>query len=307
MPMLSIITPCYNEQEAVHYFYDETIKYLKTMNLEYEILFVNDGSTDNTLNECLKIKEKNPFVKIINFSRNFGKEAAMLAGMKESKGDYVVIMDTDLQDPPKLLPEMYRYLTEEDYDSVATYRVSRKGEPPIRSFFARIFYKLINKMVDVEIVDGARDYRMMKRQMVDAIISMPEYHRFSKGIFAWVGFKTKYLEFENVERIAGETKWSFWKLFKYAIDGIVGFTTLPLRLATIVGALVSTFGFLYMIYIAVKAIAFGDPVAGFPSLIVIITLLGGIQLLILGIIGEYLARTYMESKKRPIYIVKEIL
>lgn len=307
MAMLSVITPCYNEQEAIHFFYDETIKYLKKMDVDYEILFVNDGSKDKTLDECLKIKEIDSKVKIINFSRNFGKEAAMLAGMKEAKGDYVVIMDTDLQDPPKLLPEMYGTLLSGQYDSVATYRVSRKGEPPIRSFFARMFYKLINKMVDVEIVDGARDYRMMTRQMVNAILSMPEYHRFSKGIFAWVGFNTKYLEYENVERVAGETKWSFWKLFKYAIDGIVGFTTLPLRLATIVGALVSTFGFCYMIYIAIKAIAFGDPVAGFPSLIVIITLLGGIQLLMLGIIGEYLARTYMESKKRPIYIVKEIL
>lgn len=307
MPLLSVITPCYNEQETIKYFYDETLKYLKTMNLDYEIIFVNDGSKDKTLDECLKLKRHDTNIKIINFSRNFGKEAAMLAGMKESKGDYVVIMDTDLQDPPKLLPEMYKILSTEDYDSVATYRVSRKGEPPIRSFFARIFYKLINKMVDVEIVDGARDYRLMKRQMVNAIIEMPEYHRFSKGIFSWVGFKTKYLEFENVERIAGETKWSFWKLFRYAIDGIVGFTTFPLRLATIVGALVSIAGFIYMIYIALKAILYGDPVAGFPSLIVIITLLGGIQLLILGIIGEYLARTYMETKKRPIYIIKEIM
>ena len=307
MALLSVITPCYNEQETISYFYNETIKYLKTIDIDYEILFVNDGSKDKTLEECLKIKNKDNNIKIINFSRNFGKEAAMLAGMEEAKGDYVVIMDTDLQDPPKLLPEMYRILKEENYDSVATYRVTRKGEPPIRSFFARLFYKLINKMVDVEIVDGARDYRMMKRQMVDAIISMQEYHRFSKGIFAWVGFNTKYLEFENVERIAGETKWNFWKLFKYAIDGIVGFTTLPLRLATIAGALVSTFGFIYMIYIAVKAIVIGDPVAGFPSLIVIITLLGGIQLLVLGIIGEYLARTYMETKKRPVYIIKEIL
>lgn len=307
MKMLSIITPCYNEQETIHYFYDETMKYLKTMDVDYEILFINDGSKDNTLEECLKVKAQDAKIKIVNFSRNFGKEAAMLAGLKEAKGDYVVIMDTDLQDPPKLLPEMYRTLTEDGYDSVATYRVSRKGEPPIRSFFARMFYKLINKMVDVEIVDGARDYRMMTRQMVNAILAMPEYHRFSKGIFAWVGFNTKYLEYENVERVAGETKWSFWKLFKYAIDGIVGFTTLPLRLATIAGALVSTFGFCYMIFIAVKALVFGDPVAGFPSLIVIITLLGGIQLLMLGIIGEYLARTYMESKKRPVYIVKEIL
>lgn len=305
--LLTIITPCYNEEEAVNYFYDEVIKALKKIDLDYEILFVNDGSKDKTLEKCLELKKRNDKIKIINFSRNFGKEAAMLAGLRESKGDYVVIMDTDLQDPPALLPEMLEYVQSGEYDSVATYRVSRKGEPPIRSFFARMFYKLINKMVDVEIVDGARDYRLMNRTMVNAILELGEYHRFSKGIFSWVGFKTKYLEYENVERVAGETKWSFWKLFKYAIDGIVGFTTVPLRLATIVGALVSLFGFIYMIYIVFKAVFFGDPVAGFPSLIVIITLLGGIQLLFLGIIGEYLAKTYMESKKRPVYIIKEII
>ena len=307
MSLLSIITPCYNEEATIHYFYEETKKYLDTMEVDYEIIFVNDGSKDKTVEECLKVKEKDNNVKILNFSRNFGKEAAMYAGLNEAKGDLVVIMDTDLQDPPKLLPEMYNILQSKEYDSVATYRVNRKGEPPIRSFFARMFYKMINKMIDVEIVDGARDYRMMKRPMVDAIISMNEYHRFSKGIFAWVGFNTKYLEYENVERVAGETKWSFWKLFKYAIDGIVGFTTLPLRLATFTGIAVSMFGFLYMLYIVVKALVFGDPVAGFPSLIVIITLLGGIQLLFLGIIGEYLAKTYMEIKKRPIYIIKERL
>ena len=307
MSLLSIITPCYNEEATIHYFYEETKKYLDTMDVEYEIIFVNDGSKDKTIEECLKVKEKDQNVKILIFSRNFGKEAAMYAGLNEAKGDLVVIMDTDLQDPPKLLPEMYDILQSNEYDSVATYRVNRKGEPPIRSFFARMFYKMINKMIDVEIIDGARDYRMMKRTMVDAIISMNEYHRFSKGIFAWVGFNTKYLEYENVERVAGETKWSFWKLFKYAIDGIVGFTTLPLRLATFTGIAVSMFGFLYMLYIVVKALVFGDPVAGFPSLIVIITLLGGIQLLFLGIIGEYLAKTYMEIKKRPIYIIKERL
>ena len=307
MSLLSIITPCYNEEATIHYFYEETKKYLDTMDVDYEIIFVNDGSKDKTVEECLKVKEKDNNVKILNFSRNFGKEAAMYAGLNEAKGDLVVIMDTDLQDPPKLLPEMYNILQSNEYDSVATYRVNRKGEPPIRSFFARMFYKMINKMIDVEIVDGARDYRMMKRTMVDAIISMNEYHRFSKGIFAWVGFNTKYLEYENVGRVAGETKWSFWKLFKYAIDGIVGFTTLPLRLATFTGIFVSMFGFLYMLYIVVKALVFGDPVAGFPSLIVIITLLGGIQLLFLGIIGEYLAKTYMETKKRPIYIIKERL
>lgn len=305
--MLTIITPCYNEEETVNYFYDEVKKALEKIDMDYEIIFVNDGSKDKTLEKCIEIKKTDKNIKIINFSRNFGKEAAMLAGLKESKGDYVAIMDTDLQDPPSLLPSMIQYVESGEYDSVATYRVSRKGEPPIRSFFARMFYKLINKMIDVEIVDGARDYRLMNRNMVDAILELGEYHRFSKGIFSWVGFKTKYLEYENVERVAGETKWSFWKLFKYAIDGIVGFTTIPLRLATIAGVFVSLTGFIYMLYIVVKAIFFGDPVAGFPSLIVIITLLGGIQLLFLGIIGEYLAKTYMESKKRPIYIIKEII
>ena len=230
----------------------------------------------------------------------------MLAGLREAKGDYVVIMDADLQDPPALLKEMYNYVKSGQYDSAATYRVTRKGEPPIRSFFARKFYKLINKMIDVEIVDGARDYRLMSRKMVDAIISMPEYNRFSKGIFAWVGFKTKYIEFENVERVAGETKWSFFKLFSYAIDGIVGFTVAPLRIATYSGIFVSLFGFIYMLYIVIKALAVGDPVPGYPSMIAIICLLGGIQLLVMGIMGEYLGKTYMESKRRPSYIIKEI-
>lgn len=300
---LSIIVPCFNEEAALPYFYAEVKKYIGT--IDHEIIVVDDGSKDDTVGTALKLKEDDPNIVIISFSRNFGKEAAILAGLKEAKGELVVLMDADLQDPPKLLPQMIAILKTEAYDSVATYRVSRKGEPKIRSFFARMFYKLINRMIDVEIVDGARDYRMMKREMVEAILSLGEYHRFSKGIFAWVGFKTKYLEFENVERVAGETKWSFWKLFKYAIDGIVGFTTAPLRIATFVGAIISLFGFVYMLYIAFKAIFFGDPVAGFPSLVVIITLIGGIELLILGIIGEYLARTYMETKKRPVYIIRK--
>lgn len=302
---LSIIVPCYNEEGVTHLFYNEAIKHIKKCQCNYELLFVNDGSKDKTLNELVELKEKDEHVFIIDFSRNFGKEAAMLAGMKESTGDLVVIMDSDLQDPPYLLPEMVRCILEEGYDSVSTYRVDRKGEPPIRSFFARKFYQLINKMTEVEIVDGARDYRMMTRAMVDAIVAMPEYHRFSKGIFTWVGFKTKYLDFENVERVAGETKWSFWKLFKYAIEGIIAFTTFPLRLATICGCLMSFIGFLFMVFIAIKAILLGDPVAGYPSLIVIITLIGGIQLLVLGVMGEYLAKTYMETKKRPNYIIKK--
>ena len=304
--LLSVITPCYNEEQTVELFYEELIKYLPSIDLDYEILFVDDGSKDKTLEKCKKLKEKDSKIKVVSFSRNFGKEAAMYAGLSEAKGDYVVLMDTDLQDPPYLLPDMVKAITEEGYDSAATYRVTRKGEPPIRSFFARKFYKLINSLIDVEIVDGARDYRIMTRQMVDSILSMKEYNRFSKGIFAWVGYKTKYIEFENVERVAGETKWSFWKLVGYAIEGIVAFTTAPLRIATIAGVIVSLIGFIYMLFIVIKAIAFGDPVAGYPSLICVITLLGGIQLLVLGIIGEYLAKTYMESKKRPVYIIKEI-
>ena len=300
---LSIVTPCLNEEEALPFFHKELSRYIS--DIDYELIIVDDGSKDDTVKVALKLKEEDPNIKILSFSRNFGKEAAILAGLRESSGDLVVLIDADLQDPPRLLKEMIKILEDEKYDSVATYRVSRKGEPPIRSFFARLFYRLINKMIDVQIVDGARDYRMMKRPMVDAILKMSEYHRFSKGIFAWVGFETYYLEFENVKRVAGETKWSFWGLFKYAIDGIVAFSTLPLRFATIAGAIVSLFGFIYMVFIALKAIFFGDPVQGYPSLIVIISLLGGIQLLILGIIGEYLARTYMEVKHRPNYIIKK--
>ncbi|MFI3283971.1 MAG: glycosyltransferase family 2 protein [Erysipelotrichaceae bacterium] len=302
---LSIIVPCYNEQGVVDLFYDEAIKHIKETKLDYELIFVNDGSKDETVNDCLALKEKDSNIIVVDFSRNFGKEAAMLAGLETSTGDLVVLMDADLQDPPYLLPTMVKAVVEEGYDSAATYRVDRKGEPPIRSFFARKFYKMINKMTEVEIVDGARDYRMMSRDMVNAIISLPEVHRFSKGIFTWVGFKTKYIEFENVERVAGETKWSFWKLCKYAIEGIVGFTTFPLRLATIFGSIISVGAFLFMLFITIKAIIFGDPVAGYPSLVVIITMIGGIQLLLMGVMGEYLSRTYMETKRRPIYIVKK--
>ena len=304
--MLSIIVPCKNEEEAIPLFYPVLKDNLKKIRTKYELIIVDDGSTDKTVEVSLKLKEKDKNIKIISFSRNFGKEAAMLAGMEEASGDYIVIMDADLQDPPSLLPKMYKTVNSGEYDSVATRRVNRTGEPPIRSFFARQFYKLINKMIDVEIVDGARDYRIMTRQMVNAILSMKEVNRFSKGIFPWVGFRTKYIEFENVERVAGETKWSFWKLFKYAIDGIVGFTIVPLRIATIIGTFVSMFGFIYMLVIVIKALTIGDPVAGYPSLVAIITLLGGIQLLVLGIVGEYLGKTYLETKRRPVYVVKEI-
>lgn len=300
---LSIIVPCYNEEKSLPYFFIEANKYALKTNLEIEYICVNDGSKDCTLDVLIEHK-KDFNLSIIDFSRNFGKESAILAGLQASKGDYVVIMDADLQDPPYLLPEMVNALTSEGYDSVATYRVDRKGEPKIRSFFARNFYKLINRISDVDIVDGARDYRMMKRSMVDAILSLNEYHRFSKGIFAWVGFKTKLLPFENVERVAGETKWSFWKLFKYAVEGIVAFTTVPLRISILFGLMVSMLAFLYMVYVFIKAMLFGDPVAGYPSMMVIILFLGGIQLLSIGVLGEYMSKTYMEVKHRPNYIVK---
>lgn len=301
---LSIIVPCYNEEKSLPFFFEETNKHIMNADMDVEYICVNDGSKDGTLDVLSELKETNSGISIIDFSRNFGKEAALLAGLKESSGDLVVIMDADLQDPPYLLPKMISFIKDEGYDSVATYRVDRKGEPPIRSFFARSFYKLINRISDVEIMDGARDYRMMTRPMVDAILSLSEYHRFSKGIFAWVGFKTKYLAFENVERVAGETKWSFWKLFIYAIEGIVAFTTVPLRIATFFGFFISILAFLYMIFVFVKAILFGDPVQGYPSMMVIILFLGGIQMLSLGILGEYLSKTYMEIKRRPNYIIR---
>lgn len=308
MEKLTIIVPCFNEESALPLYFLETQKVIDNLKNQVDFIFINDGSSDNTLNILLELKEKNNqyHIKIIDFSRNFGKEAAILSGLKESSGDFSVIMDADLQDPPNLLPNMLDIIKSSDYDSVATYRVTRLGEPKIRSIFARQFYKLINRISDVDIVDGSRDYRLMTRRMVDSIISLTEYHRFSKGIFVWVGFKTKYLEFQNVERIAGETKWSFWKLFLYAIEGIVAFTTAPLRLSTFFGLLTSTLAFIYMLFVIVKALIFGDPVAGYPSMMVIILFLGGIQLLSLGILGEYLAKTYMEVKHRPNYIIKNI-
>lgn len=301
---LSIIVPCYNEEQSLPLFYPELKKYTDQLEQEIEVILVDDGSKDNTLNVIKDLKSKNKEIIGISFSRNFGKESGILAGLKESTGDLVVLMDADLQDPPYLLLEMIKAITEEGYDSVATYRVDRAGEPPIRSFFARQFYRLINRISDVEIVDGARDYRLMTRVMVDSIISLSEYHRFSKGIFTWVGFKTKYIAFENVERVAGETKWNFWKLFKYAIEGIVAFTTAPLRISMVMGFFVSFVTLLYMIYVVIKALIFGDPVAGYPSMMAIILFLGGVQLLGIGVLGEYLSKTYMEVKNRPHYIVK---
>ena len=306
MDKISVIVSCYNEQEALPLFYEEITKVAKEMNdVEFEFIFVNDGSKDKTLEVIKTFREKDERVKYISFSRNFGKEAAMYAGLKKATGDYVSIMDADLQDPPKLLVEMYEILKQKEYDCVATRRVTRKGEPPIRSFFARMFYKLINKISKTEIVDGARDFRLMTRQMVDAILSMEEYNRFSKGIFGWVGFNTKWIEYENVERAAGETKWSFWKLFKYSIDGIIAFSTAPLVIATIMGILFCFIAFLMIIFIIAKTLIYGDPVAGWPSTICIILFVGGIQLFCIGIIGQYISKTYLEVKKRPIYIVKE--
>ena len=307
MTLLSIVVPCYNEQETVSLFYDATSKVVDKMDMDYEIIFVNDGSKDNTLEECVKLYKKHPdHVRVIDFSRNFGKEGGLLAGLEYAKGDYITVMDADLQDPPEYLPLMMESINNENYDIVVTRRVSRKGEPPIRSFFARQFYKLINKFTEVEIVDGARDYRLMTRQVVDSILELKEYHRFSKGLFVWVGYKTKYLEYENVERVAGETSWNFWGLAKYAIEGIVAFTTAPLQIATIFGLFISFVALIAMVFIIVRALIFGDPVAGWPSMMTIMLFLGGIQLLAIGIIGEYLSKTYMEVKKRPNYIVKKI-
>lgn len=305
MKKLSIIVPCYNEQETLGIFYKEAINIIsKINNYEFEFIFVNDGSKDNTLNILKELSDKDSRVRYISFSRNFGKEAAIFAGLKNCTGDLGVLMDADLQDPPSLLPKMIQCI-EEGYDSVATHRVTREGEPPIRSFFARKFYKIINKISEVNIVDGARDYRLMTRDMIDAILSMSEYNRFSKGIFAWIGFNTKWIEYVNVERVAGETKWSFWKLFKYALDGIVAFTTMPLRITSILGILTSVAAAIYTLYIIISTLITGIDVPGYASSISIIMFLGGIQLIALGIIGEYLARTYMEVKNRPVYIAKE--
>lgn len=304
--LLSVIISCYNEEESIPLFYKEMNKVSKEMNyIDFEFVFVNDGSKDDTLNVVKKLRKKDNRVKYVSFSRNFGKEAAMLAGLEYSKGDYITLMDADLQDPPSLLEEMYRLITEEGYDCVGTRRVTRAGEPPIRSFFARMFYKLINKISKTEMVDGARDYRLMTRQMVDAILSLKEYNRYSKGLFSFVGFNTKWLEYENIERVAGETKWSFWKLFIYAIDGICAFSTVPLVISTIIGFVFCLISFIMILFIIVKTLMYGDPVSGWPSLVCIIFMVSGIQLFCMGIIGEYLSKTYLETKKRPIYIVKE--
>ena len=304
--LLSVVVACYNEEEALPYFYKEISEVAKQMKeLNFEFLFINDGSKDKTLEVLKEFSQKDKRVRYISFSRNFGKEAAMYAGLENSRGDYVTLMDADLQDPPALLKEMYRYIKEEGYDCVGTRRVTRKGEPPIRSFFARMFYKLINKMSKVELVDGARDYRLMTRQMVDAILSLKEYKRFSKGLFSFVGFKTKWLEYENVNRVAGETKWSFWKLFVYAIDGITAFSTAPLVLSALIGFLFCIISFLMILVVIIKTLIYGDPVSGWPSEVCIIFMVSGIQLFCMGIMGQYLSNTYLETKRRPVYIIKE--
>ena len=303
--LLSIVVPCFNEEPALKSFYEVVDKVSREMlELDFEFVFVDDGSRDGTLKEIEKLREGDKRVKFVSFSRNFGKEAALLAGLDYANGDYVATMDADLQDPPALLPEMYEAIKDGEYDCVATRRVTREGEPPIRSFFARIFYRLINKMSKIEMVDGARDYRLMTRQMVDAIISMREYNRYSKGLFSFVGFKTKWIEFQNVQRVAGETHWSFWKLFVYAIDGICAFSTVPLVIAAVLGLIFCMLAFILIVVLIVKTLLYGDPVGGWPSTICVILMVGGIQLLALGIIGEYLAKTYLETKHRPIYIIK---
>jgi len=307
--LISIVVPCFNEEKAIPFFIEEMEKVIadmkKDFSLDFEYIFIDDGSKDKTPSILKDLSKKIENFRYIIFSRNFGKEAGLLAGLTDSKGDFVTVMDVDLQDPPHLLKEMYTTIINEDYDCVATRRTNRKGEPPIRSFFARLFYKLINKISDADIVDGARDYRLMTRNMVDSILSLKEYNRFSKGIFGWVGFNTKWLEYENTQRVAGETKWSFWKLFLYSLDGIIAFSTMPLAISSIMGFIFCLISFIMILFIIVKTLIWGDPVAGYPSLICIIFLIAGIQLFCFGIQGQYLAKTYLETKNRPKFLIKE--
>lgn len=309
MNKMTVIVPCFNEEEALPVYYREMQKIMDQMEelqrVRVELLLVDDGSSDHTLYIMKKLNQKDDRCQYLSFSRNFGKEAAIYAGLHYASGEYVAVMDVDLQDPPKLLPKMYQILQEEDYDSVATKRCTRAGEPKIRSFLSESFYKFINKISKTEIVNGARDYRLMKRKMVDAVLEMSEYNRFSKGIFEWVGFRTKWLEFENIERSKGETKWSLGKLFSYSLEGITGFSVAPLSLASIVGVLFCLLSFIMILVIVGQTIAFGNPVAGWPSLVCIIFLVSGIQLLCTGIVGQYLSKTYLETKRRPIFILKD--
>ncbi|MDT2595559.1 glycosyltransferase family 2 protein [Enterococcus dongliensis] len=303
--MISIIIPCFNEEESIPLYFSEMEKLKDRLSHEFEYIFINDGSSDRTLEILRKIASEHENVRYISFSRNFGKEAALYAGLQASKGDLVTVMDVDLQDPPELLPQMVEMIETTDIDCVGTRRADRTGEPPIRSFFARKFYQLINKISDTEMVDGARDYRLMTRQMVDSVLELTEYNRFSKGLFSWVGYKTEYISFENRERIVGETTWSFWKLFNYSIDGIVNFSETPLNIASIIGAFSCFAALLSMIFIVVRALLFSDPTSGWPSMVTIVLFIGGIQLLSIGIIGKYLGKIFLETKKRPVYIVKE--
>ncbi|MFH6761207.1 glycosyltransferase family 2 protein [Streptococcus suis] len=304
--MISVIVPCFNEEEAIHYFYDAMEKVRKEMGEQFEYIFVNDGSKDRTLTVLRQLSGQDRAVRYLSFSRNFGKEAALYAGLQAAQGELVTVMDVDLQDPPEMLMEMKAMLDgNPDLDCVGTRRVSRDGEPPIRSFFAKLFYKLMNKISQVEVVDGARDFRLMRRHMVDAILSVSEYNRFSKGIFAWVGFETEYLPYENVERVAGETSWSFWKLLSYSIEGIINFSDTPLNIASYTGFFTFLLSLVLMVFVVFKTLAFGDPTIGWPSTICIILFLGGLQLMTIGILGKYLAKVFLETKKRPIYIVKE--
>lgn len=309
MGKISCIIPCYNEEEALPYFLREIREVADQMSatkpLSFEFIFINDGSKDRTLEILREAAKQDKRVRYISFSRNFGKEAAMYAGLQNATGDYVVLMDADLQHPPEMLNEMYHAIAEEGYDIAAARRVSRKGEPMIRSFFARMFYKIINKISKAQFVDGASDFRMLSRTAVNALLEMKEYNRFSKGIFGWIGFRTKWLPYENVERVAGETKWSFWKLFKYSLQGIMAFSTAPLAIASVAGILLCLVALLMVVVIVVKTLLLGDPVGGWPSLACMIMFMGGIQLLCIGVLGQYLAKTYLETKHRPIYIVAE--
>lgn len=309
MELISIVVPCYNEEKALPYFFEamkevtEGLK--KKYELDFEFIFVDDGSSDGTLEYLKEQKRDKEGVRYISFSRNFGKEAALYAGLERAKGDYIAVMDADLQDPPELLEEMYVAVKSEGFDCAAARRTTRRGEPPIRSFFARLFYKIIRKISNADITDGARDYRLMKRCVADAILSMKEYNRFSKGIFGWVGFKTKWIDYENTERVAGSTKWSFGKLLLYSIDGILAFSTIPLSLAAMFGILFCLVAFVMILVIIAKTLIWGDPVAGYPSTICILFLIAGVQMFSIGVLGQYIAKMYMEIKNRPKYIVKE--
>lgn len=305
-PEISIVIPCFNEEEAIPIFYEEILKVLKTMQLSsFEFVFIDDGSSDRTLEVLKEISAKDKSVHFVSFSRNFGKEAALYAGLSKANGDFISVMDVDLQDPPSLLPQMLEAILKEGYDCAATRRVTRKNEPPVRSFFARKFYKIMGKLSDVPVVDGARDFRLMTRKYKDAVLSLLERNRFTKGIFPWVGFKTKWFAYENVERVAGKTKWSFWKLFLYSIDGIIGFSTKPLAFSAVAGVLSLAVTFVLIIFIAVRRLVFGDPVQGWASLVCFITFFSGLQLFCTGISGLYISKIYTEVKQRPIYIIKE--